>query len=681
MKLIPIGLDHLAVDDILQELDQLPIKTIGITKNDLITLIDLISSPYSHLRNPQKHKILKSYLYPKDFIPSEVAMSICGNLGVKTATSSEKKISNTLQLSLLNWLISVYSFFEQPNIIEKLYGILFNYLEFEFLRPKIAHLLFLATKKKHVNPSRIERLRGLYNKYDESEHLIALLVLYKEFAPEEIFDVFPKISHTLFSHPNYEYLNELMELRQGDKISTLATGDELKFIDDFSQKLKRRKRNLATSDFSQYLTLSQNDNIHSITSLCANIEKFTIPLDHLATLSDSSGFSILGFKFKGEQRDYTRLDQTILFSLEELEELHETDQLVFLEKLKMYTSLTSEIPKSIVSGLLHNEKLLVPNPVTDQYIWHFFRYLDPQSSQSFQKLISIYLQDKNLKNVNWICSLLHTLTYLFSSWPKKLEILKDQRNEQLSIEDLSKTILDTYSQIRTIMPEILIRHNYDRKLAIEFLTFISNIQNIPLSHLHIKDVVMPPPLVYMLFYINDPLAISLLAGHLNFSKMVLQDAVSNDSTITLTALHNSYVVDFCNTVWRNKAFDISKKNDGTSYGLNFDFINSLITKVPIFDRNSSFPILFNINHSPAFASRSAIIVRSIEDGDEDCSTRHAGPLTPTSVKELLQDPETKWLNTDYENLRIEILKEFDKVGYVGLADLLFSHLKSLLNKR
>lgn len=680
--LLPDQLTVDGVDSILQELDQLPIKSLGIAKNDLITLIHLVSNPTSHLRSPQKYKILKSYLYPRDFIPSEVAISICGNLGVRTTTNNEKKISNTLQLSLLNWLISVYSFIEEPNIIEQLYGILFNYLEFEFLRPKIAHLLFLATKKKHVNSSRIERLRGLYNKYDESEHLIGLLVLYKDFAPEEIFDVFPKISHTLFSHPNYEYLNELMELRRGDKRATVSTSDELNFMEEFSQKLKRRRRNLATSDFSQYVALSQNDNIHSISALCQKIEHYSIPLDLSGTLVDSSGFSIFALKFKGEPQQHLRLDQVILFSLEEIGERPETEQLAFLENLKKIVSLTSELPSSIISGFLHNDRVIQKHHSSlGSYIWSFLKYLDPQATNEFDNLMSLYLEDHLLKDLNWICTFLHVLTQLFSSWPERLETLKDQRDEELSTDELFKTILNSHLRIRDVLPDLLIQHNYDRKLVLQFLIFLTGIQEVPLQYLGIQDVVMAPPLVYTLFYINDPLAVSLLAGHLNFSKKVLQEAISNNSTVTLTALHNSYVVDFCNTVWRNKAFDISKKTDGTSFGLSFDFINSLLTKVPIFDRNSSFPILFNINHSPAFASRSATIVRSLEDSDAECSTRHAGPLTPASVKELLEDSEVRWLKTDYENTRIEILKVLDKAGYVGLADLLFSHLKSLLNKR
>lgn len=614
---------------------------------------------------------------------SESVITICGNLGVKTISNKDKRLPNTLQAHLVKWIISVYSFLEEQDIIERLYGILFNYLEFEFLRPSIAHLLFLATKKKHVNPSRIERLRQLYSKYDESEHLVGLLILYKEHAPEEIFDTFPRISHTIFAHPNYTYLNELIALNsKGDRRSLQITNEELNYMDVFSQKLKKRKKNLATSDLIVSMTLSQNESIHSISDLSEKLEKLNIPSSPEAILADKSEFSMYILLLKGDSVHFDKFEAWIIFLLEEFEDLSGTEKLDLLQSLKRYVELSGELSHSIAEKLVSNEKILSDkSPGVQSCMWSILKYLNPLSEDKLQVILKPLLQKIESQSIEWLLSLLELMGFLVNSWPSKLTFLKEERDELLTLEELYKIILMIFSQITSLLPDILIKSKYERRLVLQSLSFISLIENIPPSYLKIEDVVMSPPLTYIYYFVNDPLAISLLCGRLNFAKVILQEAISNENTIKLTALHNSYVVDICNSIWRNKAFDTSKKADGTSFGLDFEFINSLMIRVPIFDRNSSFSLLFNINHSPSFASRSANIVRLLEDMDSECSTRHAGPLTQSSVKELLHDPESKWLKTDYETTRVDILRILDKAGYVGLADLLFSHLKSLLNKR
>jgi len=670
-------------NSIIQELDELPIKSQGITKYDLKLLIQLITDPYSGIRNSHRLRILKNYLYPKDLIPSESVIAICGSLGVKTTKNDDRRISNTLQVFLLKWLISVYSFLEEADIIERLYGILFNYLEFGFLRPHIAHLLFLSTKKKHINTSRIERLRGLYNKYYESEHLVALLILYKEFSPNEIFDVFPRISHTIFSHPDYTYLNELIALRrQNDKRVFQTTNDELNFVENFNQKLKKRKKNSGFSDFSSSNDFSQHEIFHSISDLCKKIEWTDIPLDSSAILSDKSGFPIYTLMLKGNDEHFARLEVWITIILEEFNSLSEGSQIEFLEMMKYYVSLTSTLPNAIYKHFLSNPSIIHKSSiVVQQYIWYFFTHINPLKEIELLKLLELYLNEEQMKSVDWVRSLLESLRLLFISWPEKLQFLREEKESKMTSEELNTSILRTLARLRNLLPDIIIQHRYNRNLLIRTLSFISVVRTVPDMFLKIEDVVMLPPLVNIFFFVNDPYVISELCGHLNFAKSVVQRSVSSDHTIKLTALHNSYVVDICNSIWRNKAFDVSKKADGTSFGLTFEFINSLMTKVPIFDRNSTFSSLLNINHSPAFAFKSAKEVRALEDKTPDCSTRHAGPLTEASVRELIQDPDAKWLEISYEGTRIEILKALDKAGYVGLADLLFSHLKSLLNKR
>ncbi|CCH44797.1 Centromere protein I [Wickerhamomyces ciferrii] len=665
------------IHNIIDDLGNLPIKTIGITQDDIITLLKLTLDPYSSLRSGYRVKIIKNLLYPKAPIPKDVVVDICGSFGVKTGNNKEKRLSNTIQVLIIKWLVSVYSFLEDPSIIDKLYGLLFNYLEFEYLRPHIAHLLLLSTKKFHVNTKRIDRLRGLRSKYDESEHLIALLILYKEFAPDQIFDILPNISHTIFSHPNYTYLQELINLRKpNDKRVLQVTNDELQQVEIFGQKLKKRKKISSRVDTST--TVKTNNQFHSIPELVKSIENLKLPSDIANVVHDKHDNSLLLFTSLSNEKDFNRLDAGLEFVLEDFEELSALDQESLLHDLIFFVERTNHLPESLLENLLKilNKKGDTSSSHLTVYIWKLICFIPLDHSYNLSIALQSIISAGHINNLESTIALLNSLTLLFSRW---LFELKDKAEAVDTYQD----ILHVCTKIKHYLPDWLIKFQMNLKLVFHVIKFININKSTPKSHQNIENVVLPPNLTYMLVFVNHPYVISEICGYLNFAKFFLQEAISNDLTIKLTAVHNSYVVDLCNALWRNRAFHVSNKKEGeTSFGLGSDFINSLSVKVPIFDRNSTFPSLFNISHSPAFASKSAKLLRILEDEDPECTFRHAGPLTNGSIVELQNDPESKWLKTNYEDTKLQILRKMDREQcYRGLADLLFSHLKSLLGKR
>jgi centromere protein I len=68
-------------------------------------------------------------LYPTDQISSDIVIQIVGSLG-----QGIRKPSAHVQNALLRWLCIVYSIVEDPRILSKLYGTLFNMLDMVSLR-------------------------------------------------------------------------------------------------------------------------------------------------------------------------------------------------------------------------------------------------------------------------------------------------------------------------------------------------------------------------------------------------------------------------------------------------------------------------------------------------------------------------------------------------------------------
>ncbi|PWN35656.1 Mis6-domain-containing protein [Meira miltonrushii] len=72
-------------------------------------------------------------------------------------------------------------------ILEKCYGVLFHYLEYETLRPTLCHLLCLLTRRKHVRYYRIARALALRNRDPTDISLNALINTYAAYYPDMLF--------------------------------------------------------------------------------------------------------------------------------------------------------------------------------------------------------------------------------------------------------------------------------------------------------------------------------------------------------------------------------------------------------------------------------------------------------------------------------------------------------------
>jgi centromere protein I len=68
-------------------------------------------------------------LYPSQKVPGDVVITIVGALG-----QGKGKPSPGTQDSLVKWLITVHGIMESPNVLSRLYGVLFGMLDMISIR-------------------------------------------------------------------------------------------------------------------------------------------------------------------------------------------------------------------------------------------------------------------------------------------------------------------------------------------------------------------------------------------------------------------------------------------------------------------------------------------------------------------------------------------------------------------
>lgn len=124
---------------------------------------------------------LPALLIPNKPVLSRTVIRICSSLGL-----SPLKPGLKTQIALVKWLCTVHPFLEDSQIINSLYTVLFNYLNYESLRPYLCSLLFISTTSESVQPWRYDTLLQIKNKNRDprtSGYVDALLSLYSQLKP------------------------------------------------------------------------------------------------------------------------------------------------------------------------------------------------------------------------------------------------------------------------------------------------------------------------------------------------------------------------------------------------------------------------------------------------------------------------------------------------------------------
>lgn len=139
----------------------------GLEEDALRAVVQLVCVK-THLDQTTVTTLIKN-LYPAQRVPADVIVTIVGALG-----QGKGKPSPGTQDSLVKWLRAIHEIVEDPNVLSRLYGVLFGMLDMISIRctipssvandganpdrTSLCHLLSLITRRRHVKPFRIQQM-------------------------------------------------------------------------------------------------------------------------------------------------------------------------------------------------------------------------------------------------------------------------------------------------------------------------------------------------------------------------------------------------------------------------------------------------------------------------------------------------------------------------------------------
>lgn len=720
--------------DILNQLADSASKN-GIEQDDLMMLFDRVfdvDTKSKPLHSQEKRFIVTKILLPNGqyVLDTSLIFRILSAIGYSRVyyqngrKVKQRKLSLTIQNLLLEWLIGSLHLFGESvfNVLHQLLPMILHLLLFEYLRPLIANLIFLILSNvnkfspnkegKFMKDWQLQLIVDLYLKFPTDDALKGLLLFFHHLIPGLDYSKYLNYNKTLnvnelsvaprlFLFPSMDYIRKLNQVNPATTKSPFLQ-TFLNQYKTFRRSIvgrlnKRRKQNMEfqitdidilsfhVSNKGYYATDHIKDPNNNVVSIY-DINSLSNLVDSLTHIKFSNLTSI----FKETYSYYNSIikNNFLIFKyIMDPEESAFNTLNVFLENC--FTNSTQSDLNFITDRVVD---ILYLRPE----IYHKFpsiaRFLESKIPTKLSPLEIVPLQLKLLKVVPINFNLLHIIKFFkedpgSSCWKQinSLYLHKffiecgslfnhlykiEGRNAIPYINDSILLIYDQFiEQFQQLTPLDKLSFLLMLKLSMSVIDK-SDVQSFS------PNCVLPPILViYDLLLANNSLIVSELCGYLMFCK-------SYSFADDYKSIFNAIIMDTINFIWRDKGFNYEDE----TYNKGIFLAPSFITKLPtlnVFGYSSLAQLhtVGNLFHNPAWSYIVTQIIWEMEDQEANITKRHTGPISLESVDSLINDPNHVWLNTNYEHLKLQILRKLDSLGYVGIADLLFNSLKSLSHTR
>lgn len=591
----------------------------------------------------------------------------------------------------------------------------------------------------------VQYVVDLHCKFPIDEHLKGLLILFKMLQPNIDYKSFSKdhgdainnlftIDTNIFIYPNFNFLDKLKDIQAYTYSSLQEVLEEqekilrenLKRYNNFNVSFKRRKvaRQKRKALYSDFDVMSWSDNnsiddmvsinnIHSNKELVNNFGHIKF-INVQALFSPTADTNYVSTKFKkmfltlkflaqDSPRDshnqdsfirkldyFIRLsildnnvtEQDFLFLCDKIDDfLKHAPSNLFLDSIEEYVCAAISAAclgcnkQTEYTDLLQKVKFLKHFPIPKR------PKLVQLTLLKLIKKIKVFpdsLIKEKKRRLNAFINLTKEVMSLFNNW--YYEIRKGAEDESRTSETfdiVNAVVASLFNLAETFHPL-----PYKLQLLLtKVLGFITELDTqLVTRHVEARSLVLPPTIFYQLFFSKSPLIHSEICGYITFCKSIQLGKEDEN----FKRLQNIYTMDILNFLWREKSFLITKNQEDFNNGmlLSANFVDSL-EKLNVFNFSDlvCLQTVGSFLNNPAWSYITAEIIRVFEDNAPDITTRHAGPISEESVSKLAFNPNVQWLPYSYEEVKIQIILQLDKYGYKGLADLLFSSLKPLMNRQ
>ncbi|KAG6142237.1 hypothetical protein E4U28_002767 [Claviceps purpurea] len=653
----------------------------GLPPPALDRLIDLVTTP-NYLDQASLAGIVRN-LYPAERVSPDVVLRVVSALGHGTL-----KASLSLQAALLKWLVMVYHVLDGPVVLAHAYAVLFNLLDTAAVRPQLAHLLALITRRRHVRPFRIQALLNLSRQTGNDPSLVGLLRVFKDYYPEIIVGEAVRGKASAFKHPDLLWRSRLDEIQDAHRqraAERRATGPQSGFR--VNRPVNRAQRNktvptvLTSHATEESVTLEE---VEDVSSFVSKMDKLELPNQLVAVLADPLLQKLLILRPNPES--YQRISNWLSAVFQEVM-TGDSDEATLWEVLEVareFVIRTRTIPPLLLGffsrffeiwgGEGRRETVF---DILGFVPLHNFEELHRHIFKPLEAAVQDYAPASQL-------GLLKMYTHLLRHWTTILQsddTIPEMASHTVSaltahVNMLSLTLLQTFPSVTS------------DSLVLDFYEQAARLVTDGKLKRYIRIQLPPTPLIYTFLFNNSLATVSRMCYILAVYKKGIETAVatrprpvtstddgphridSHTYDRSFVDLFNGYIMDVCNCFWRNRAFNDTDTNS-RACTLSAATIQALATYVISVDRGLALNSYFSLSHSPVLCYQSIERVRDLEDDaiehDKSIRVRHGGPVTQSSLTRLAN---AGGMRLSWQDYRIEVLRNLADAGFPGVAELL-----------
>lgn len=707
------------------ELKQLPemisdletvLMTYGMSDENVMNMVLMILDVRNGktLNNLLKTRMIRC-LYPINPISNDVLVRIIGCIGIN---SPRKKsfIHKNLQVKLIRWLYLNISINNIANYdaLKRLAPMILNLIDVEYVSQWVSLIIFKIIThfiddycfiRNLVKKWRLNLLIELNSKLNDP-NLVVLIMLFQELISESKMSYQLKISNLIkdkgiasnfFKYPSLKYLDRLITIKTMNGASLTLDNEfienlalSLQTFESYKSILNDRRKKLITDDNNYDLisVINSNENHFALTDLISNFQDLELPAqlgaiilkfanlkektieigDSLEIKTIDTGIHQYFFLVRNLVPELSNWCEVLLVNagvLQVDDKNLKTVQKVFkgLTNIQMIFNVEFPICHKILKGEIVIE---TDTPIN---CFHWFEQLTLDDG------IVSFLEGPWDQNIETACTTLRSLVVLLN---------KSQNY---------KVFPKVYSIVLRKVSQML-QKRVSISLEFETLQFLSTITKVPFSKIDLSNLIIPPTLMYQFLLSGNANIISDVCKHISFTKNYFAEyysqLIKGDRNVEklngYKNLHNSYVMEICNLLWRDKLFEYRSNSSSKAMLLPESFVTKLQNmsmhieddlQVEHYFRKS-----FNVFLGPLFESTVIELLKKLEIV-EGCEVHYTDIIDEVNFNSFIKGLEgRKWLQVkNFEEFKIVLLRELDRTEFNGVSGLLFGSLKSLLNMR
>ncbi|XP_060571869.1 centromere protein I-like isoform X2 [Ruditapes philippinarum] len=571
----------------------------GLSPDHIKTLIDVAASG---IQVETVCKRLIKALIPNSVVPEKAAISVISWL-------CTRKPSINIQCLLLRWLLVIFEYIDTRDNLHAMYGVLFHFLHYRILTPYICHLLYLLTRKEDVKLFRVRFLIQYQKDMGPQAFLTGLLSIYRHYYPSLVHVVNTRSYKSFFPSYDRKWSATVRQVREQNGLPPNVdvswekallerlhpTGQAL----DLMPSRKRRKvdpipviHSLTSKTSYKKDTLAHSLGIrtvpfiliHSFKDVLDNLDSIEFPSQIGAVLRSDTLKHVMSYTKDhiAEARFQFWVAETLQEELvDTLKQKNKERVTTLLQLLKSFSDFLQEgIPAVdiVMSEYLqswsgqHYTKFILK--LVSRFRLYSFSSMNRAVLEPLRKLFftsSIYFK----------CKVIMCLTELLrnhaaNEWPRSLEVsdtdsslcLFSYDGEEFSSVDTIKNFIHFVSKMILAACVSETQTALFELCALDFLELASNLH----KEYQVPFVVLVEPRLFeRLLISHHPLTVSrvchvicrykenfnmLKAGH----KSGGVEVIHGKEESRMIRVCNQLIVDFCNTLWRYKAFTSTDKN-------------------------------------------------------------------------------------------------------------------------